>query len=165
MGRHALMLIACVALCLHAAAAQADVVTPYEGECPPGLQHYTEHEGSGCTPRVCTRDSECGPGAACRRLSVCIAQRVRFSQGMPDGTRDVRVALCGPNDSCPDGAACRHIQQCEPTAPHPDWSREHRRWTGGRRAPGNTRKGSLALAGVALLLVVGGTAAFRRRRG
>lgn len=155
--------VVCALAC--ASAARADVIRPFSGDCPPGLERRIGDHREICVARACRNNAACGRGAACRPLAECMEPQQMEGRAGPY-TRDVRVALCGRNGACPTGSRCRRSRQCEPTAPSPGWDRRTRTWTGEAHAavgsdaaPGYALGGFAGFSGLALVFYAA------RRRG
>jgi hypothetical protein len=115
-----------------ASVARADAITPFEGDCPPGLVVEISGHAEVCAPRACSTDVQCGARAACREIGECWAPR----EVSPSGgqifddmvMRDVPIGLCGAGGSCAEGR-CATRRQCEPTIATDAWDPAARRWT------------------------------------
>jgi hypothetical protein len=118
-------------LTLGLATARADVIVPFEGECPPGLGRGIRNHAEVCVPNPCARDADCGEGAACRGVSHCVSERTVEPPraGLPRESVQVVHGPCAEDGSCAEGR-CRTVMRCEPIAPTPAWDPAARRWTG-----------------------------------
>jgi len=120
--------------------AAADALMPAPESCPPGLDARTSHRGPTCGRRRCTRDADCGEGAACVDAAFCQRER-EVPNHRRGGTRITTET--GPsclNAECPEAVAirgrepvpweCRRWRWCEPTVRTPAWDPEAHAWTG-----------------------------------
>lgn len=125
------ILLAALALWVVPGAARADAISPFEGECPPGLDRGIAGHAEVCAPRACELDAQCGDGAACREIHECWAER-EVSNERVEGTHRAQIVVgaCQGGRCAEADARCHTRRQCEPTGATPAWDATGRRWTG-----------------------------------
>lgn len=137
-------------LSLAPAAASADVIMPFDGECFPGSQRGIQQHRRACIPLECEADVDCGEGAACETLCTCRAPRTSRSNGRivyeEPRTEVVEVGFCDRSGGCAEGAVSSR-RQCEPVDPTPAYDRERHRWTGESHVPSESAQGQTSPSG------------------
>lgn len=124
-------LLFALALSLAPLAARADAIMPFDGECPPGLEHAVRDHAEVCSPAACRTSHDCPRGSSCEVLFQCWAERPVASGRLADAEPrkvEMPVGPCAEGHHCSEGV-CRERRQCEPTEATAAWDRRERRWT------------------------------------
>jgi|GEM_PF-3364311 len=120
-----------VAITALTAQADADAIMPFDGACPPGLEHAIRNHAEVCSPAVCRTGHDCATGSSCETLFECWAPRsVTGGRRADEEAHSVNMPIgpCAEGHHCSEGV-CRERRQCEPTEVTAAWNRSERRWT------------------------------------
>ena len=160
------LILAVIAALAIPAAAEADVILPFVGDCPPGARLGIASHAEACIPQTCTEDVDCDDGAFCQTLCTCMAEREVRDNGrlvLPEPMLVVmEVGLCDAAGECAEGTVSQR-RQCEPVEQTPAFDRSSHRWTGEPHpqssclgcATSSQRGGVGALLAVMLVLFTG----------
>jgi hypothetical protein len=154
-----------------ASLAHADVITPFELDCPPGATSSVGHTGAWCVPTTCATSADCeatrpyGSRARfeCRPQALCLEPRTLQSHWgdtfeLTEATADCQASRECAVGQCVEAPRCIAVGELEPHELPPPWTPP----AASPRGPCGGAMGATVV--VVVLLAAGGAVGLRRAR-